>query len=791
LRGDRRSFLIGTAAAVAAGSLLSLANPPVDAGPLAFVALVPLLWALRETRPRRGAWFGLAFGLTYYGILMYWLLPFGVIAWFPLVLSQAGYAALFGALLPLLWRDGRPVRSALAVAALWTAVDWARGAWPVGGFTWGGLGYTQHANPLLLPLASVTGVWGVTFVVALGNAAVLEAATAIRTAAQAAAPAGLRARGLVPVAVAAAAAILPGVILIPLSHDPVPGVTARPPKALHVAVIQGNVPRELASDRLLQASVVGENHIRLHATLANDPPDLAVWPENALAEDPTVDPALGAEVADSIAAVGSPTLVGAVRETPDGRFFNQVLLYSGRGEVLGRYIKIHLVPFGEYVPFRSVFKWTERYRRGNADLVPGDRIRLFDVRGVRVGTPICFENAYPDLFRRFVTAGAQAIVVSTNDSSFLESVASREHVIMSQLRAVETDRWVVQAAISGHSAVVSPRGRVEAETGLFTPAVLEADVVASNARTIYVRWGDWFPWACGLAVLAFLAIVAGGRRGRGGDIGGEPGRAPARDEAPPAGERQPPLPVSGGAPRTLVILPTFNERETIGQVLEGVLDVAPSIDALVIDDGSPDGTGDFVEGVAQGQPRVRLVRRSGKQGLASAYLLGFRTGLDEGYDAMVEMDSDLSHRPEDLPKLLGGAEVHDLTIGSRYVPGGEVTNWSRLRLALSRGGNLYTRLLLGLPVSDATSGYRVYRRSLVEALLSDGITSNGYAFQIELAYRSWRKGFKVGEVPIVFREREHGTSKMSGRIVAEAVLNVAGWAVRDGFNLRLRRGREG
>jgi glycosyltransferase involved in cell wall biosynthesis len=286
-----------------------------------------------------------------------------------------------------------------------------------------------------------------------------------------------------------------------------------------------------------------------------------------------------------------------------------------------------------------------------------------------------------------------------------------------------------------------------------------------------------------------LAIIAPGRRGRGRDIDAALGRAPAGDEAPPAGERQSPLPVSGGAPRTLVILPTFNERETIAQVLEGVLDVAPNIDALVIDDGSPDGTGDFVEGVAQGQPRVRLVRRARKQGLASAYLLGFRTGLDEGYDAMVEMDSDLSHRPEDLPKLLGGAEVQDLTIGSRYVPGGEVTNWSRLRLALSRGGNLYTRLLLGLPVADATSGYRVYRRPLVEALLGDGITSNGYAFQIELAYRAWRKGFKVGEVPIVFREREHGTSKMSGRIVAEAVLNVAGWAVRDGFNLRLRRAR--
>jgi apolipoprotein N-acyltransferase len=755
---------------VAAGALLSLANPPADLGPIAFFALVPLLWVLREVRPRRGAWFGFAFGLTYYGILMYWLLPFGVIAWFPLVLSQAGYAALFGALIPLVWREDRPTRSALAAAALWTAVDWARGSWPVGGFTWGGLGYTQHANPLLLPLASVTGVWGVTFVVLLGNAVVLEVVRAARGGIEAV---RRSTRLRVLVVAGTAAALLPAVIPLPAAASP----------GLRVAVVQGNVPRELASDRLLQRSVVGDNHIRLHGRLAADPPDLAVWPENALADDPTVDPVLGAEVARAIRAVGSPTLVGAIQATPDGRYYNQALLYSGQGQVLGRYIKIHLVPFGEYIPFRSVFKWAERYRRGNADLVAGTSIRLFDIQGVSVGTPICFENAYPDLFRRFVASGAQMMVVTTNDSSFLESVASREHLIMSQLRAVESGRWVVQAAISGHSAVVDTHGRVVAETGLFVPAILERTIPASSVRTAYVRLGDWFPWACGLAVAMMLLFALNSARRRGSGTGGEPSAEP-----PPAGERQQaPVPVSGGAPRTLIILPTYNERRTIGAVLEGVLSSAPSIDVLVVDDGSPDGTGDFAEGIAEGNPRVRLVRRAGKQGLASAYLLGFRTGVDEGYDVIVEMDSDLSHRPEDLPKLLQGTEKNDLTIGSRYVPGGAVTNWSRARLALSKGGNLYTRLMLGLPVSDATSGYRSYRRALVEALLSDGITTEGYGFQIELAYRAWREGFTVGEVPIEFREREHGASKMSGRIVVEAMLNVTKWGIRD--LLRGRRGR--
>jgi dolichol-phosphate mannosyltransferase len=250
------------------------------------------------------------------------------------------------------------------------------------------------------------------------------------------------------------------------------------------------------------------------------------------------------------------------------------------------------------------------------------------------------------------------------------------------------------------------------------------------------------------------------------------------------------MPISGAAnPRVLVILPTYNERATIGRVLSGVMAVGANVDALVVDDGSPDGTGDLVQSLAQEEPRIRLIRREGKQGLASAYLLGFRTALEDGYDVVVEMDSDLSHRPEDLPLLLDSARTHDLSIGSRYVKGGAVTNWSRARLALSRAGNAYARAALGFPVADATSGFRAFRRSTLQALVADGISSEGYAFQIELAYRAWRAGFSVAEVPITFREREHGTSKLSRRIVAEAMLKVTGWGLRDRFGLRGRVSR--
>jgi glycosyltransferase involved in cell wall biosynthesis len=217
-------------------------------------------------------------------------------------------------------------------------------------------------------------------------------------------------------------------------------------------------------------------------------------------------------------------------------------------------------------------------------------------------------------------------------------------------------------------------------------------------------------------------------------------------------------------------------------VIDGLLPLEERVDLLIVDDGSPDGTAAVVRRRAERDPRIRLVERTAKLGLASAYHLGFRQALAEGYDLAVEMDSDLSHRPDELPRLLDGARRFDLTIGSRYVPGGSVTNWSRVRLALSRAGNLYARLALGFPLRDATSGYRVYRRGLLAHLVAIPSTSDGYGFQIELAYRAWKDGFSVGEAPISFREREHGRSKISRRIVLEALWLVTVWGLRARFN---------
>ncbi len=221
-----------------------------------------------------------------------------------------------------------------------------------------------------------------------------------------------------------------------------------------------------------------------------------------------------------------------------------------------------------------------------------------------------------------------------------------------------------------------------------------------------------------------------------------------------------------------VIVPTYNECENIASLLPRVLDY-PGLSVLIVDDGSPDGTGDIVAAEAEQNPRVHLIRRSGKQGLGTAYIAGFRYALERGAEYIFEMDADFSHDPRYLPDLLHAAETaYDLVIGSRYVPGGSTTDWGLGRQLISRGGNLYARLLLGLPVVDMTGGYRCYRRRALEAIQLERIKSNGYSFQIEMAYRVQQAGMAIGEVPIVFPDRRVGASKMSRHIVFEALLNV-------------------
>ncbi len=704
-----------------------------------WLAPIPLLWLVRGSRPGRGALCGFVFGIAYFGALLYWILLFGELGWAALVLTSGAFMAMFGVLAPAVWRRRHAVLGTFGLAALWTVVEWIRSMVPVGGFTWGQLGVTQVDAPGL-PLASIGGVWALSFAVLLASGFLLLALERWRS--------GRRARAAWLVAASLGVALVPAAIPIPEPEG----------RTVDVAAIQVDVASVQQLVGAQEDAAVARLNIHRHLQLAADPPDLIVWGEGALDPGVTGDPALMTQVQQAIASVGAPTIAGAVIDDPDGTEHTSTLAFDGAGRVVDRYDKVKLVPFGEYVPFRRELGWISATEQVPVDRTPGADVRPVSIPGLPViGTPICYENSFPAIDREMVADGAGVLVVVINNASYDHTAASEQHLQMSRLRAVENGRWVVHAAVSGISAFIDPDGRVVDSRGLFDPSTMRAEVRASDRETPYTRFGDWVPWGSLALVLGLFALPRGRRR-------------PAREPGP--------LPER---PRVLVILPTYDERATIERVLDGIAAIDGDLHALVIDDGSPDGTGALVRARAASDPRVMLVERPRKSGLASAYAIGFERAIADGYDLAVEMDSDLSHRPEELPRLLEAAGDHDLVIGSRYVPGGSVTNWSRARVALSKAGNLYARSWLGFRVHDATSGFRVYRTGALRELTATPVASDGYGFQIELVYRAWNLGLSIGEAPISFREREHGQSKISRRIVVEALWLVTVWGLRARF----------
>ena len=228
--------------------------------------------------------------------------------------------------------------------------------------------------------------------------------------------------------------------------------------------------------------------------------------------------------------------------------------------------------------------------------------------------------------------------------------------------------------------------------------------------------------------------------------------------------------------KTLIIIPTFNELENLPRLLPDVLSKEEAIHILIVDDNSPDGTAAFVENEMKNNNRIHLIKRSSKQGLGTAYIAGFKFAIQNGYDFIFEMDADFSHDPKEIPRFLDEIKSADVILGSRYINGVNVINWPMRRLLLSSFANLYTRIITGMPVHDATGGYKCFRRKVLEAINLEKVTSNGYAFQIEMSYKAWKKGFKLKEIPIIFVDRVKGKSKMSKKIVREAVTMV--WKLR-------------
>lgn len=228
--------------------------------------------------------------------------------------------------------------------------------------------------------------------------------------------------------------------------------------------------------------------------------------------------------------------------------------------------------------------------------------------------------------------------------------------------------------------------------------------------------------------------------------------------------------------KSLVVTPTYNEAENIPWLIPAVLGQAPNLDVLIVDDGSPDGTAELVRGMMKSDARIHLLERKAKMGLGSAYVAGFRFAIQHSYECVFEMDADFSHSPDEIPNFLKQIEKYDLVVGSRYTNGVRVLNWPIRRLMLSYTANVYTRIVTGMPLRDATGGFKCYRRRVLEAIDLDDIKSNGYAFQIEMSYKAWRRGFRLVEIPITFVDRRSGVSKMSKHIVYEAFFLV--WKLR-------------
>ena len=233
--------------------------------------------------------------------------------------------------------------------------------------------------------------------------------------------------------------------------------------------------------------------------------------------------------------------------------------------------------------------------------------------------------------------------------------------------------------------------------------------------------------------------------------------------------------------KTIVIIPTYDERENVGPISQAVLESVPEAEILFVDDNSPDGTGRLLDELAGKDPRIHVLHRPGKQGLGRAYIAGFQWALHHGYELILEMDADFSHDPKELPNFLRAAADADLVLGSRYAGGIRVMNWPLSRLLLSTGASAYVRMITGLPICDPTGGFKCFRRRVLEAIDLEHVTSSGYSFQIEMTHNAWMKSFRIREIPIVFEDRRAGYSKMSMAIAREAVFMVLKLAIRHGF----------
>lgn len=472
------------AAAVLSGLLLAAAFPPLDLGPLALVALIPLLWAWRDAGPGSAALYGGAAGVAFFAVLVEWTRYFGAVAVVPFVLFLSSWWVLAGALVG--WLGRRGLAGAPVVASVWVLIEAGRGRVPFGGFPWGDVGYAFHDVAALRALAGWGGVALLSWMAVAVNGWLLDAALTRRR------------RSL--------AGVVAVVVVAGLGAAALPDLT--PTGRLRVALVQGNDRnRELTREEVLDRYLV-RNHLRLAGGIEAPGLDLVVLPESSLDADPRQDAYLDQALTSLAADRDADVLAGGNIPAPKGRLFNAVFHYRpDTGRTAELYSKRHLVPFGEYVPWRSALSFIEELQQVPTDYEPGPGPTVFQIGDHRLGALVCFESAFADLARQYARQGADALVVLTNNRSYRRSANSAQHLAMGQFRAAETGRPLVQAAISGISAVVDHTGRVRSQTKLFEPTILVDEVATYRGRTPYTVVGEWVP-------LASVLLLAGWRLAR-------------------------------------------------------------------------------------------------------------------------------------------------------------------------------------------------------------------------------------------------------------------------------------
>lgn len=475
---SKRSIILS----ILAGLILAAAMPKPGIWAAAWFGLVPLLLALRGSRPRDAAVYGLITGCAYYGIILFWLTIFGYLPWALVVLKETFWLMLFAVIASWLMPERIGWWGYLAVPAAWTAIQWARLLGPLG-FTWGSLAHTQADNLPIIQMASTTGPWGIDFLICLFSLALMGTFLAAHERRRFR-PAGV-------IALVIGAVWIGGFAALDSGDSGYRGTK--------IAIIQGNTPHEINAPPDYSVDSF-RTYERLSRRAAEGKPDFIIWPETTIPEDIAPD-TWGALISRLARETGTGYIVGGYDASGQSESYNAAHFYDRTGRKLGVYHKVHLVPYGEYVPLRERMPWLKRYGIRDVDVRPGKSHNLVETDIGKLGTIICFESLFPAVARQEVSRGAEALVIITNDAWFLQTQAARHHMMMAKLRAVENRRWVVRAAATGISAVIDPYGRPQGELPVFTQGILTGSIARLQSLTPYARFGDWFVFAC-LAILA-------------------------------------------------------------------------------------------------------------------------------------------------------------------------------------------------------------------------------------------------------------------------------------------------